>query len=169
MRLQHGAMGEWNEYLVLDHVRRSGPTTRPEIARALGLSAATVSRIGTRLVADGRLREEVGTAIAAGRPARVLRFNARAGAVVGIDLGRTRRWAVLADLLGAPIAESDIAVAEAGGGFAALRAMWTEMTKLATRHAIAPKAMAVGVPAVVDPDSSLATICVRSGRHGNAA
>ncbi|WP_232664823.1 ROK family transcriptional regulator [Pseudonocardia sp. TRM90224] len=150
-------MGDWNEYLVLDHIRQAGPTTRPQVAGALGLSAASVSRIATRLLARGLLAETFGEARTAGRPARVLTFNALAGTVVGIDLGGTRCRGVLADLLGEPLAEHQITVAEAGGGFAALTAVWQRMAGLAAERELAPQALAVGVPAVIDPRTSLAT------------
>ena len=45
---------EVNEFLVLDHIRDHGRTTRGEVERDLGISRASVSRIVKRLCAAGR-------------------------------------------------------------------------------------------------------------------
>ena len=65
--MRHGVMLEMNAALVLDHVRARGESTRPEIAAALGLSAASVSRIVRRLIDEGRIVEVPG-ASTGGRP-----------------------------------------------------------------------------------------------------
>ena len=84
--MRHGVMLEMNAALVLDHVRARGESTRPEIAAALGLSAATVSRIVRRLIDEGRIVEVPG-ASTGGRPRSTIRFNPLAGCVIGVDLG----------------------------------------------------------------------------------
>ena len=54
-------MVEVNEFLVLDYVREQQHTTRPEIARALDLSPASVSRIVGRLLRAGLVAESGGS------------------------------------------------------------------------------------------------------------
>jgi DNA-binding MarR family transcriptional regulator len=93
-------MLEINEFLVLDYVRDHGPTTRTDIARDLGLSAASVSRIVGRLVRDALVTETGTVRSPGGRPRTVVSFRRDAGAVIAIDLGGTRTHAALADLGG---------------------------------------------------------------------
>ncbi|WP_236646175.1 winged helix-turn-helix domain-containing protein, partial [Sulfitobacter sp. HI0021] len=50
-------MRAYNERLVLSLIRRSGPTSKAEIARLTGLSAQTVSVIMRALEADGLLKK----------------------------------------------------------------------------------------------------------------
>ena len=100
MPLRHAAMLEVNEFLVLDFVREHGQTSRPEIARALELSPASVSRIVGRLLRSGLVVAGGREASDGGRPAGLVSFNRQAGAVMAIDLGASECKGVLADLAG---------------------------------------------------------------------
>src|SRR3989442_13129555 len=99
-------MLEVNEFLVLDHVRANDPTTRTEIARALGLSAASVSRIVGRLKDDGLVTESGTATSPGGRPSTLISFRRDAGAVIAVDLGGTRCHSALADLAGTVVHEA---------------------------------------------------------------
>ena len=98
--LRQATMSALNESLVLDHVREHEETSRPAIARDLGLSRASVSRIVGRLIQAELITESPQPADGRGRPAASLRFNTRAGCVLAIDLGGTNCHGVLADLAG---------------------------------------------------------------------
>src|SRR6187397_3545733 len=82
-----------NRSLVLDAIRRDGPTSRAGLARSLRLAKPTVSEIVAGLVADGHVREGVkrarGTVRVAGRgrPPVALEINERRAYVLGIHLG----------------------------------------------------------------------------------
>lgn len=93
-------MRELNRLLVLNTLRTSGPLSRVEIARRTGLSRTTVSSIMDALLVDELVREG-GTQSASpqgGRRAILVHFNAEAGWVLGVDMGRTHITTVLGDL-----------------------------------------------------------------------
>lgn len=156
MGLRHGSMGEVNVHLVLAYFRDHPRTTRPEIAADLGLSPASVSRIVAKLVARGIVEESGDTSGSGGRPRSVLTLNVDAAFVVGIDLGGTKCHGAIAGLDGRILAEEYVTVAEAGGAFEALMRVWTTMQAAARERGGEPATLAVGVPAVIDPDTELA-------------
>ncbi|MBO3089812.1 ROK family transcriptional regulator [Cellulomonas dongxiuzhuiae] len=149
-------MGEVNEYLVLEYVRDHRRTTRPDIARDLNLSQASVSRMVSRLIARGVLVESGDTSGSGGRPRVVLTLNVESACVVGIDLGGTKCHGALSGLDGKILAEEYVTVADAGGAFDALEWVWNAMRAAAAGRGVEISALAVGVPAVIDADTDLA-------------
>jgi predicted NBD/HSP70 family sugar kinase len=96
-----------NERIVLEVVRERGPISRAQIARATGLSKPTVSQALTAL-ASARLTREAGRSSGGKGPSAVLyELNARAGWVVGIDVGRAWVRGALADLTGEIVVRRD--------------------------------------------------------------
>lgn len=92
---------------VLELVRQRGATTRPEIARSLGLGRNVVTqRVGhlldTGLVEEGELASSTG-----GRAPRGLRFSAEAGLVLAAEVGATSITAAVTDLSGRTLAERE--------------------------------------------------------------
>ncbi len=154
--LRHAAMLEVNEFLVLDFVRDRAQTTRPEIARALGLSASSVSRIVARLIRGGLIVESAGSPEAPGRPRARIAFNRGAGAVIGVDLGGTKCHAALADLGGGVLHEVRRPTHAGGEPYATLLRAIREMEAEARRRGLPVLAIAVGVPAILDPDTGTA-------------
>ena len=93
-----------NQALVLDAIRRDGPTSRAALARTLALAKPTVSEIVEDLVADGLVREGVTRAVSTrGRPPVLLSFNERSEFVLGIHVGVQHTTVVVADATGAEI------------------------------------------------------------------
>jgi glucokinase-like ROK family protein len=87
-----------NTRKVLKLIRDNPPISRAEIARVSGLSAPTVSRIVDDLIKDG-LVEEIGMgASSGGRRPTLLRFSPNNNFIIGIDLGTTNIYGVLANL-----------------------------------------------------------------------
>lgn len=91
---------EFNRLLVLNYVRDHGPITRVMLAKRLGLSRTTVSSImdallQERLVREGHFLEATSRG---GRRAILVHFNADAGRVLGIDVGRTHLTMILTNL-----------------------------------------------------------------------
>ncbi|MDE2454584.1 MAG: ROK family transcriptional regulator [Burkholderiales bacterium] len=154
--MRHAGMGEVNEYLVLEYLRGHRPTTRPQVAAELGLSQASVSRIVAKLLARGLVVESPGKSVAGGRPRTLLDLNPGAGSVVGIDLGGTRCHGVLADLHGGVLDEAELALDEARNAYDALARVWKKLAAAAKRRGLALGALAVGVPAVIEPETGLA-------------
>ena len=154
MPLRHAAMLEVNEFLVLDYVRDRGTAARPEIARELALSAASVSRIVNRLLRAGLVVEQGREASDVGRPATLLAFNPRAGAVMAIDLGAGTCRGALADLAGDTLHEVERPTV-GGAAFSTLVETIGQLSAEADRAGVPVSGLAVGVPAIVDPDTGV--------------
>jgi len=104
---------------LLQHVRSTGPSRVTDLSDSLQLSRPTVSQLVDALVQDGLLEyveEAAGPGPRMGRPARLVRFRAEHGYVVGIDVGPHRAVVLVADLLGSTVArwgEDDHQLSEA--------------------------------------------------------
>jgi glucokinase-like ROK family protein len=85
---------------VLDAVRISGATTRPEIGRVTGLGRNVVADRAAQLIAAGLLVEGPLGRSTGGRAPRELRFNAAAGVILVAELGATGIEVAAADLAG---------------------------------------------------------------------
>ena len=96
-----------NERTILELIRRTGTTSRAQIARESGLSKPTVSLALAGLIEAG-LVHEVGRATGGKGPSAVLyELNPSAGWVVGIDVGRHWVRAAAADITGTIVARRD--------------------------------------------------------------
>jgi glucokinase len=153
--MRHASMLEVNEFLVLDHVRAVRETTRTDLVRSLGLSPASVSRIVRRL-AEQRLVVESPGESRGGRPRVTVQFNSQAGSVIGIDLGGTKCHGMLADLAGEVFWQELRPTDQDGSPERTLAGVLRTLTERAERMGRPLQAVAVGVPAVVDPVTGLA-------------
>ncbi|WP_344025417.1 ROK family transcriptional regulator [Streptomyces luteireticuli] len=88
---------------VVRAVRRAGALTQAEIARATGLSAATVSNIVRELKDGGTV--EVTPTSSGGRRARSVSLSGDAGIVVGVDFGHTHLRVAIGNLAHRVLAE----------------------------------------------------------------
>jgi glucokinase len=147
--VRQATMSALNESLVLDYVREHSQTSRPAIARDLGLSAASVSRIVGRLIREGLVTGSANPADGPGRPASRVSFNHRAGCVLAIDLGGTKCHGVLADLAGDVLAEDVRPTNGAGSPYQTLLASIAALTAQASTAPLV--AAAFGVPAIIHP------------------
>ena len=96
-----------NARTILEHIQRTGPVSRAQVARDSGLSKPTVS-LGLTALLDAGLVREVGRSSGRPGPSAVLyELNPSAGWVVGIDVGRRRVRAAVADITGAVVARRD--------------------------------------------------------------
>jgi predicted NBD/HSP70 family sugar kinase len=95
---------------VFEHVRAQGRASRAEVARALGISAASVTQLAGDLLALRLLNEVEGAPLdgqaARGRPPVGLEIVAATRHVAGVKLGDERHSAVLADFGGRLLAEA---------------------------------------------------------------
>jgi glucokinase-like ROK family protein len=100
----HGAdpqsMRQFNRLLVLNCIRQHGPLARVAVADRTGLSRTTVSSIVDALLDEGLVREgdTLHAARAGGRRATLVHFQADAGYILGIDIGRTHLTILATDL-----------------------------------------------------------------------
>jgi len=81
-------------------IRDRGALTRAEVRDLTGLSRTAVSARVAALTARGLVTEREEGVSTGGRPPTLLRFNAAAGAVLAIAIGRSRTQVALADLTG---------------------------------------------------------------------
>jgi glucokinase len=154
--VRHATMLEVNEFLVLDYVREHDPTSRTDIARDLGLSAASVGRIVGRLRADGLVEDAGAAPSSGGRPRSMVSYRRDAGAVIAVDLGGTRCHAALADLAGTLLAEDSRPTHSDGEAFRTLLAGIEAMRSEGAHRGMPIVALAVGVPGILDPESGVA-------------
>ena len=149
-----------NAHAVLEFLRASGAVTATEVMAATGLSRPTVHTVCDGLIELGWVTEVEARRTAGagqpGRPNRCYEFSARAGYVLGVDLGAASIQVRLSDLRGDIVAEKAHL-----SGFTSIsgrqRVQWARRTiKSVLRAAdVAPSAVlaaAVGVASPVDSD-----------------
>ena len=165
-----GVMRRMNSALILDVIRGGGPLSRADIARATGLSKPTVNEV-VELLLDGPYVEEAAADGSSERTrrrrpgprARLLRFRADVGHVLGIDVGAAKAVVEVADLSGRVLASERRPVSDkARAGHAALLREVLAATRAALRAAGVDsgslRAAGVGTPGVVAPDSGRITL-----------
>lgn len=86
--------------LTLDIIRRQGPQTRPELAAKTGLGRTALTQRLTVLQEAGLVMEGEYGESTGGRNPRLLRFNASAGLILGLELGATSFTVGATDLAG---------------------------------------------------------------------
>jgi predicted NBD/HSP70 family sugar kinase len=145
-----------NSAHVLAVLRRSGPLSLSALATQTGLSRPTIGQVVDQLHAAGLLAdaEPDGAGLArTGRPARLVRFRAEAGYVLGIDIGRHKVGVMVADLAGHVVARNRRANSSANSSTDILSAL-----RRAAREALAEAgigrdgvaSVAAGTPGLVD-------------------
>lgn len=93
-----------NRAVVLYEIRQRGPLSRADIARATGLSTATVGAITSELLTYGLVSEADWSPNARGRPATPLQFLPSACQVIGIKLMEDHLVGAATDLDTEPLA-----------------------------------------------------------------
>ena len=148
-----GRLRSNNERLLLDQLRAVGPTSRAQLARDTGLSKPTVSHALAALEDRGLVRPAGRVAAERGRTALLYEPDPTAGYVLGIDIGRARLRAALADLSGEILARTDVPNRErTATGVADAAAHAAEQAlELAGIPAERVIHAAVGTPGVFDP------------------
>jgi len=102
-----GGVRATNRERILDLLRAQGPMTQADLARASGLSPATISSIARELREDGWLEPDDGDGRARGR---ALALSRSAGVAVGIDFGHSHVRVAVADLAHTVLAEAEEAL-----------------------------------------------------------
>lgn len=156
-------MRELNRLLILNCVRVSGPVTpvtRVAVAHRTGLSRTTVSSIVDELLADNLLIE--GRAIEAaptgGRRATELHFNADAGYVIGVDLGRSHLTLLLTNLAGNIVARHSGPFDAARGPDKCLQEVIARLMEFTAEHHIGWHqiiGVGLGIPGPMDAASRM--------------
>jgi predicted NBD/HSP70 family sugar kinase len=150
---------ELGEQAVLETIFRRGPITRPEIAAATNLSKPTVSAAVSRLEHGGLVRAAGRRAGQRGRKPVSYVVSARAGFVVGGDIGGSNVRVAAADLFGEAIC--DLKRPTAKDGARAVGVQILEMVSEVIDQASAvhgpPLALGISSPGVVDQASGRVT------------
>jgi glucokinase-like ROK family protein len=145
-------MKQLNRSAILDLLRQQGPLSRATLARRLHLSPATVSRIVGQLIEEDLVHEGEIEDSSTGRKPTLLRFNFRAHAVVGIDVGGTKMLGTVADLNGDILHRILIPSAPRGDTSGSLDLLFGLIDEL-VHHGPMPtekiRGIAVGVPSIV--------------------
>ena len=155
------ALRQINQAHVLSAVRRSEALRLGEIAETTGLSRPTIASALDELHDAGWvdfLDEHPKGRSGLGRPARLVRFRAEAGYVVGIDIGAHRTGVVVADLNGTPVATLKRGTAGAYDRHQLLGAVRATVHDALAQSGVGRNAVmsvAVGSPGIIHPTESM--------------
>jgi predicted NBD/HSP70 family sugar kinase len=86
MAIRPAARTDVNRSAILAHLGASGPASRADLARVLGVSPALMTQLTKDLIADGLLVELEHSPSQGGRPARMLGLVATAGRAIGVKV-----------------------------------------------------------------------------------
>ncbi|SCD54965.1 Sugar kinase of the NBD/HSP70 family, may contain an N-terminal HTH domain [Streptomyces sp. TverLS-915] len=149
-----------NSAVVLDTLRGGRPRTLTEIARLTGLSRPTVEGSVDDLTAAGLVVETAADSGARkqGRPARLYRFRAEAGHLLGLEIGPHRVAATVSDLEGRELGTAARAVEESAGADDRIERLRATVGELLRRTGVARdslRAVGVGSPGIVEADGTI--------------
>ncbi|MEU6444431.1 ROK family transcriptional regulator [Streptomyces sp. NPDC047046] len=149
-----------NSAVVLDTLRGGQPRTLTEIARLTGLSRPTVEGSVDDLTAAGLVVETAADAGARkqGRPARLYRFRAEAGHLLGLEIGPHRVAATVSDLEGRELGTAAREVEESAGADDRIERLRATVGELLRRTGVARdslRAVGVGSPGIVETDGTI--------------
>jgi predicted NBD/HSP70 family sugar kinase len=152
-----------NEQVVLDHIRRSGPVSRTELARLSGLSKPTVFAALSTIERAG-LVHATGQRTGVPGPAAIL-YDVRpeAGFILGLDVGHEFLRGAVADLAGTVRSRLSVRT-KAMGAMARVQGLADLATKLLGEAGISASQLAqtvLGSPGVYDPKREALTLTGR--------
>jgi predicted NBD/HSP70 family sugar kinase len=104
-----------NEQVMLDHIRRTGPLSRADLARISGLSKPTVSLALANIERAGLVRSAGHRTGVPGPAAILYEVRPEAGYVVGLDVGRQYIRGAIADMTGATLVRASVRAKAANG------------------------------------------------------
>jgi predicted NBD/HSP70 family sugar kinase len=161
-----------NSAHVLRTIRAHGPISRAELAKAIGLSKPTVNEVVEVLLGEGIVGESQANGserpARPGRRARLLRFRADRGNVLGIDIGANKLLVLVADLNGDVLASERRSVqarerSDAAALLKHVQATATDALAAAGTPRSTLQAVGVGTPGIVDPTSGRLALAPQLG------
>ncbi|MFI5659935.1 ROK family transcriptional regulator [Streptomyces sp. NPDC051684] len=129
-------VGDYNQLLVLDLVRRGACISRVELTRRTGLSGQTVSNICARLVDAGLIEPAGRTEAETGARRTMFRVVPGGRYSVGLHIDPARMTAVLLNLAGEVVDRASIATPTTDGPEDALDAIVAAVDDLARRNRV---------------------------------
>ncbi|PRX97078.1 ROK family transcriptional regulator [Allonocardiopsis opalescens] len=151
-------IGDFNQHIVLDVIRRSDGVSRVDLARETGLTAQTVSNIVRRLLDQDLVSEGGRRSSRGGKPATLLRLNASAYYAVGVHIDPARTTFVLTDLSGTVVARSRRRTSFRQGPERSIRALVSAIERMVERSQVPEdRLLGVGVatPGPIDRERGL--------------
>ena len=147
---------EVHRQLILNHIRKQGPTPQFTIARLTGLSRTTVSNIISDLKRDGWIYEgdQLEVTEKGGRKPTLIHFKADSGYVIGVDIGRSHLTILLTDLEAKKIDQWSGPFDTNLGGKVCLQLLVDELQKFLTANQVKWEkviGIGLGVPGTLDP------------------
>ncbi|MDH6430370.1 MULTISPECIES: ROK family transcriptional regulator [unclassified Paenibacillus] len=141
-----------NKSIVLHTIRRNSPLSRAKVSEMTGLNKATVSNLVAELCAQELVTEVGPGQSSGGRKPLMLHFNSMAGSVIGIELRVKQLTAVLCDLSGGILFESDFSLDNHALPYVLERMKKTisELIDKAPESPYGIVGIGVGVPGMVD-------------------
>lgn len=160
MKETHPRRSSRNRVEVLSQLRPWRPSSRRELARQTGLSAATVSRITRDLVRSKVLTESAKPQASQGRPERSLEINAGYGSVLGISILYPAARLLVLDLKGRVLREATEPLDPSRGKGPLLQALRRSVQSLAKK---AGRLIGVGLalPGQWDPERGVSALYPR--------
>lgn len=140
-----------NATAIVELVRQRGASSRAEIAEALQLSPATVTRLTTRLLAAGLIVEQAGGVSRGGRRPVLLAYNPGAASLIGLDVGGTKIAGALSDLDGQIVTSRVVPTWPDDGrprGLDAVLALIAELRASEATRGAPVRGIGIGVPGV---------------------
>lgn len=154
---------EINEQVLLDHIRRSGPISRTELAGLTGLSKPTVSAALSSLERTGLVHVTGQRTGVPGPAARLYEVRPEAGFVLGLDVGREYLRGGIADLSGTVRSRLSVRT-KAGDAMARIQELVDLTATLAAEAGIEVTQLTqtvLGSPGVYDPRLDALTLTGR--------
>ena len=152
-RSQQVFLSRLNARQVLEVIRTQGPSSRADVARASGLSAPTVSKAASALLAEGFVEETDAVGPPVGRPAKMLRLAREASQVVGIVIDVDQSWVVATGLDGDLVEDRTRRVETPANYDDLIEALAAEALALMARPGAKTLGLGLSVPGRINPNN----------------
>ena len=139
-----------NERLVLEVIRRGGPSSRASVARASGLTAPTVSKVVESLLSRGLVEEFDQVKSAVGRPSKLVQMATSSSAVIGVVIDADTCCVTMTGLDGRVTEERTLRFPTPDDDTALIDRLEERCRTLLSRISAVPRGVGVSVPGLVN-------------------
>ena len=139
-----------NERLVLEVIRRGGPSSRASVARASGLTAPTVSKVVESLLSRGLVEEFDQVKSAVGRPSKLVQMATSSSAVIGVVIDADTCCVTMTGLDGRVTEERTLRFPTPDDYTALIDRLEERCRTLLSRISAVPRGVGVSVPGLVN-------------------
>ncbi len=139
-----------NERLVLEVIRRGGPSSRASVARASGLTAPTVSKVVESLLSRGLVEEFDQVKSAVGRPSKLVQMATSSSAVIGVVIDADTCCVTMTGLDGRVTEERTLRFPTPDDYTVLIDRLEERCRTLLSRISAVPRGVGVSVPGLVN-------------------